>query len=76
MPKTKRQLRSTAKEATIENSPLTQVEIASKFCKNKTFVACCLKAHVPASKRQASKFRQGRGAAFAQLAHLRTEEPR
>jgi hypothetical protein len=62
--------RSTAEEATIENSELTEVEIASKFVKNRTFVACCLKANIQPTKRQARKFRQGRGAAFEALKTL------
>ena len=66
----RRARRSTAEETAIENSVLTEVEIASQFVKNKTFVACCLRAGVHPSKRQARKFRQARGTAFEALKTL------
>jgi len=67
-----RRRRSTADEAKATDETLTSVEINSKFCNNKTFVACCLKASesgvkVKPTKRQAAKFRKGHGAAYAML---------
>lgn len=40
---------------------------------DQTFIACCAKAGIPPTKRQASAFRHGHGAAFAQLKNLKSE---
>jgi len=69
-----RRRRSTADEARISNLDKSEVELASKFVTDRTFVACCLKASVKPTVRQARKFRHGQGAAFLQLAKLRHDD--
>ena len=65
-----RRRRSTADEARAHNATRGSVELASKFVNDRTFVACCTKANVKPTKRQAQKFRHGQGAAFAQLSNM------
>lgn len=71
--KTKKNRRSTADEAKTRNETDELIHIS--FAKgDRTFRVCCLKAKVEPGKRQAGKFKQGKGAAFAQLAHLTAED--
>ena len=83
MPKAKR--RSTAEEAKNitkkkkgDNTVVTNAVFANT---DRTFKVCCIKAKVPASKRQAGKFRgdsargiNPHGAAFEQLLDLSDED--
>ena len=67
--KTKRDRRSTAHEAAARNEGEKLINAAVALG-DKTFNVCCLKAGVAPTKRQASKFKAGRGAAYAVLSKL------
>lgn len=67
--------RSTAQEAADDNSKKGPKDTAAVFAScDKTFRVCCLKAGIKPTKRQASKFRANRGAAYQQLASLTKED--
>jgi len=65
-----RHKRSTADEAKVSNKNMTSVQINSKFAQDKTFMAVCTKFSLKPTRRQYSKFRAGRGEAFARLRDL------